>query len=141
MQYCQTLKPNDRENQTKLLHMHPKTRMDLDNRKDIVGQTKHLGQDRNQKATEGEGKRLIRKKEPWEDRIGMGQLTSEETFKVKETQKIRRDYLKELMLNEVGKNNLKFRTKFLKKHKVSSEVRVRMVSDRESDRLIIRSIG
>ena len=74
------------------------------------------------------GKRLIRKKEVWEDKIGMGGITKDETFKVKETQKIRRDYLKELMLNEVGKNNMKFRAKFLNRHNVSSEVRVRMVS-------------
>jgi hypothetical protein len=87
------------------------------------------------------GKRLIRNKDPWEDKIGMGQITSDETFKVKETQKIRRDYLKELMLNEVGKNNMKFRAKFLNRHNVSSEVRVRMVSIPSRMWLICRWIG
>ena len=51
-----------------------------------------------------------------------------ETFKVKETQKIRKHYLDELMRNEVSKNGEVFRTDFLGRHRVSSEVRVRMVT-------------
>lgn len=74
-------------------------------------------------------KRLLRRKETWEDRVGMGAVGAEESFAVKETQKIRRDYLRELMRNEVGKNGQRFRERFLGRHKVSSEVRVRMVSD------------
>ena len=80
-----------------------------------------------QNEGEWEGKRLTRKREVWEDQIEMGIVGPEESFKVKETQKIRRDYLKELMYNEVRKNGSKFRAKFLGRHKVSSEVRVRMV--------------
>lgn len=58
----------------------------------------------------------------------MGAVGPEESFTVKETQKIRRDYLRELMHNEVGKNGQRFRGRFLSRHKVSSEVRVRMVN-------------
>jgi hypothetical protein len=128
MQYCQNLKPNDRENQNKLIQRTSNPNVDPEVFGDAASQNKFVNALRNGKQTENEGKRLMRKREAWEERIGMGQLTPEESFKVKETQKIRRDYLKELMLNEVNKNGLRFRAKFLNRHKVSSEVRVRMVS-------------
>lgn len=124
MQYCQTLKSSQRENQSKTLHPVQKGKLDLERNSESIG--KGLIDSRNQNE-EWEGKRLIRKREVWEDHIEMGIVRPDESFKVKETQKIRRDYLKELMYNEVRKNGMKFRAKFLSRHKVSSEVRVRMV--------------
>lgn len=50
-----------------------------------------------------------------------------ESFIIKETQKIKRNYLNSLMNNEVKKNHQIFRSNFLQNHNVSSEVRVRMV--------------
>lgn len=129
MQYCQNLKPSERLQTNKPSHVPGKSRMEGESRLDGAGALKQGAALKLGLGCETEGKRLVRKKESWEDRIGMGQLTADESFKVKETQKIRRDYLKELMQNEVGKNSLKFRSKFLGRHKVSSEVRVRMVSE------------
>ena len=51
----------------------------------------------------------------------------EENFIIKETQKIKRNYLNALMVNEINKNEQIFRTEFLTKHQFSTEVRVRMV--------------
>lgn len=128
MQYCQSLKQSERENQNKGQEGSIRRRIELENEPESQGKTKTEGVSRSQTQIEWEGKRLIRKREAWEDRVGMGVVGPEESFKVKETQKIRRDYLKELMYNEVNKNGMKFRAKFLSRHKVSSEVRVRMVS-------------
>jgi len=128
MHYSQSLNPNDRENQVKTLQMGHKSRIKDPKDSLNIKSNDHVLVPRQPNGQLSNGKRLIRKKEHWEDKIGMGQITPDESFKVKETQKIRRDYLKELMLNEVGKNGLKFRAKFLNRHKVSSEVRVRMVN-------------
>lgn len=49
------------------------------------------------------------------------------SFKECETDKIKRDYLHQLMTNEVAKMGESFRTDFLNKHRISAEVRVRMV--------------
>jgi len=130
MQYSQSLLQNERQSEEVLIQKKsrlkdPKNKLSSAN-EDMLNQKKNIDQLPN-------GKRLIRKKEAWEDKIGMGHITKDETFKVKETQKIRRDYLKELMLNEVSKNNMKFRAKFLNRHNVSSEVRVRMVISKNND--------
>lgn len=130
MQYSQSLLQNERQSEEVLIQKKsrlkdPKNKLSSAN-ENVLNQKKNIDQLPN-------GKRLIRKKEAWEDKIGMGHITKDETFKVKETQKIRRDYLKELMLNEVSKNNMKFRAKFLNRHNVSSEVRVRMVISKNND--------
>ena len=49
------------------------------------------------------------------------------SFKICETDKIKKDYLHQLMTNEVAKMGETFRTDFLEKHRISAEVRVRMV--------------
>lgn len=128
MQYCQNLKSSDQENQNKGQLIQGRSRLELETRSKLQGKGKSKDVSKDKKDKKWEGKRLIRKREAWKDRVGMGTVEPKESFKVKETQKIRRDYLKELMYNEVNKNEMKFRTKFLSRHKVSSEVRVRMVS-------------
>lgn len=50
------------------------------------------------------------------------------SFKICETDKIKRDYLHQLMTNEVAKMGETFRSDFLEKHRISAEVRVRMVN-------------
>lgn len=136
MQYCQPLKATNNDAKSKgLPGQHKELREGEGKLEGIRGPFVQKG-GRTAKMQQSGGKRLIRKKEAWEDRIGMGQLMPDETFKVKETQKIRRDYLKELMHNEVGKNGLRFRSKFLSRHKVSSEVRVRMVGNPANARSI-----
>lgn len=48
-------------------------------------------------------------------------------FRIKETQKVKKNYLNALMVNELEKQNQIFRPNFLDNHKLSSDVRVRMV--------------
>lgn len=54
-------------------------------------------------------------------------LNSSKIFRLKETQKVKKNYLNALMNNEISKQEQIFRQNFLEKHKLSAEVRVRMV--------------
>ena len=126
MHFAQNLRQNQRDilcNPANPVRPKPNPRPEQTPPADLSKTTQH------NRVPKSNGKRPRHRNDSWEERVGMGAVGAEESFIVKETQKIRRDYLRELMHNEVAKNGHKFRGRFLGRHKVSSEVRVRMVSD------------
>ena len=84
--------------------------VDQNNKIEIETSTKNLQSSYRNKYTENENKQ-----------------NSSTLFRIRETQKVKNNYLNALMINEVSKQNQVFRPMFLQNHKVTSEVRVRMV--------------
>ena len=70
---------------------------------------------------------LQKRLEKIKKQTSIGGACATKSFKEKETHKIQNIYLDELMTHEINKNSKKFRHKFLNSHRISAEVRVRMV--------------